>query len=169
MNWQGIDGWFTPQDATLYEYIVNKLPDGFSMLEVGAYKGRSTMCMIECLKKAGKKASIDIVDNFTGDIHIGFNDSYPDFIKNVDMDYIRQVYIGESPYISQNINQVYDFIFIDASHDYISVKKDILTWKHFLKPKGLIGGHDFQWASVHKAVTEIYPHPSVFGTCWLKE
>ena len=169
MNWQEIDGWFTPSDASLYKYVANKLPDGFSMLEVGAYKGRSTMCMIECLKKEGKKASIDVVDNFSGDQHIGYKDSYPDFKKNVDWDYIRQVYIGNSPFVSHNVNRSYDFIFIDASHDYESVKNDILTWNEHLNPNGLIAGHDYQWSSVRKAVDEIFLNLRVFGTCWLKE
>ena len=171
MNWQKVEGWFSERDATLYEYIASVMPDGFRMLEVGAYKGRSTLCMIDKCKKAGKKPLIDIVDNFEGDIHIGFNDSYADFMSNLrkDMDYIGNIYIGESPYISSNIPFYYDFIFIDASHDYHSVKADISTWKEFLNEGGMIGGHDYQWASVNKAVKEIFPKIKVFGTCWLIE
>jgi predicted O-methyltransferase YrrM len=50
-----------------------------------------------------------------------------------------------------------DFVFIDASHDYDSVKRDIKAWlPKVRKPNGIIAGHDYceVWPGVIKAVHE---------------
>lgn len=36
-----------------------------------------------------------------------------------------------------------DFVYIDARHDYASVKDDLLTWYGKLRPGGIIAGHDY--------------------------
>jgi len=54
-----------------------------------------------------------------------------------------------------------DFVFIDASHMYEEVKKDILAWTPKVKPKGWIMGHDYcpRWGGVMQAVNEIFDTP----------
>ena len=56
-----------------------------------------------------------------------------------------------------------DFVFIDAQHDYESVKKDIELWGPKVKPNGLLCGHDYQpnFPGVIKAANEI--NPTMFG------
>lgn len=53
-----------------------------------------------------------------------------------------------------------DFVFIDAQHDYESVKQDISTWKHKVKKGGILCGHDYddRFDSVRKAVDEAFPN-----------
>lgn len=36
-----------------------------------------------------------------------------------------------------------DFVYLDARHDYASVKEDIAFWYPKVKPGGVIGGHDY--------------------------
>ncbi len=47
-----------------------------------------------------------------------------------------------------------DFVFIDASHDYESVKKDIAAWEPKVKRGCLLCGHDINLEGVKKAVEE---------------
>lgn len=47
-----------------------------------------------------------------------------------------------------------DFVFIDADHQYESVKKDIMNWYFKIKPGGYICGHDIGQNRVRKAVEE---------------
>ena len=46
-----------------------------------------------------------------------------------------------------------DLVYIDACHTYKSVKQDILLWKDKCR---YIGGHDWDWEGVRKAVTESF-------------
>lgn len=55
-------------------------------------------------------------------------------------------------------DKYFDFVFIDAAHDYESVKADILAWMPKIKSGGWIMGHDYglDWPGVKKAVDEIF-------------
>ncbi len=60
-------------------------------------------------------------------------------------------------------NESLDFVFIDASHDYESVKKDILAWMPKIRPGGMLSGHDVHWEGVQEALNELVPGYSVTG------
>lgn len=58
-----------------------------------------------------------------------------------------------------------DFVFIDASHDYESVKADIAAWTPKVKPGGMVLGHDWnpeRFPGVIQAVTERFGQPQLF-------
>jgi predicted O-methyltransferase YrrM len=53
----------------------------------------------------------------------------------------------------------FDLIYIDAAHDYNSVKEDILTWLPKIKPGGYIAGHDYRYdpnIQVYEAVNDLF-------------
>lgn len=50
-----------------------------------------------------------------------------------------------------------DFVFIDADHNYESVKKDIIAWAPKVKLNGIICGHDTLLKGVKKAIDELVP------------
>jgi predicted O-methyltransferase YrrM len=47
-----------------------------------------------------------------------------------------------------------DFYFIDASHTYKNVVKDIVAWTPKLKPGGWMIGHDINYPSVDRAIKD---------------
>ena len=52
-----------------------------------------------------------------------------------------------------------DLVYIDAAHDYNSVKQDILTWLPKIKKGGFIAGHDYRYdpnIGVYEAVNDIF-------------
>jgi predicted O-methyltransferase YrrM len=63
-----------------------------------------------------------------------------------------------------------DSVYIDALHDYESVKADIMAWRPKLKPGGILAGHDYgpHAPGVVRAVDELIGKPSrVYGdTTW---
>jgi Methyltransferase domain len=68
-----------------------------------------------------------------------------------------------------------DFIYIDADHEYTSVRKDIAAWFPKVKNLGWIGGHDFSYfhEGVPRAVHDSFTfapgsYPLIFAdTSWL--
>jgi hypothetical protein len=46
-------------------------------------------------------------------------------------------------------------VFIDGSHEYEDVKRDIMAWKTRMKKTGLLCGHDISYPGVKKAVDEL--------------
>lgn len=61
-----------------------------------------------------------------------------------------------------------DMVFVDAAHDYESVRRDIQTAMRLLKPGGLLCGHDYSgsWPDVRRAVDELVPDRQVHHTIW---
>jgi hypothetical protein len=51
-----------------------------------------------------------------------------------------------------------DFVFLDAAHDYDSIKSDIIAWLPKVKIGGWIGGHDYTWnEGIRRACKELLP------------
>lgn len=58
-----------------------------------------------------------------------------------------------------------DFVFIDASHDYDSVRADIQAWLPKVRQGGMVLGHDWnpeRFPGVIQAVTERFANPMLF-------
>jgi len=67
---------------------------------------------------------------------------------------------GWSPAEAENFDDnFFDFIYIDAAHDYESVKADLGGWYGKLRSKGIFAGHDYDeqaWPGVFRAVNEFF-------------
>lgn len=52
----------------------------------------------------------------------------------------------------------FDCVFIDALHDYASVREDIAVWTPLVRPGGVLAGHDFnhKWPGVERAIAEAF-------------
>lgn len=62
----------------------------------------------------------------------------------------------------------FDLIFIDANHEYLHVKQDILAWLPKVRPGGLLAGHDYEpsismFSGVKQAVDEIFGNKIMLG------
>ena len=143
------------------------------MLEIGSYKGESTMMFAA----SGIFKEIHCIDP-----HIG-NEEANDILQE-DWENVKQEFKTNTRYFnnitlhsdfSYNIvdkfeDKYFDFIYIDASHEYEDVKKDIQLY--LPKTKYLIGGHDYQkeWPGVISAVNEILeqPHKIYSDESWIK-
>jgi SAM-dependent methyltransferase len=163
------EDWFTYPD--LYSSIPKKFGYGAKFVEIGCWKGRSLSYLAVETINADKNQRIYAVDHWNGSIeHLdpvssSFNPEllidqdwlYNLFLKNIEpvKDYVTP--IRES---SLNASRLFednslDFVFIDAAHDYQSVKNDILNWYPKVKKGGIIAGHDYgTWNEVTQAVDD---------------
>jgi len=174
-KWSDIPGWFNYGD--LYEEAANRLPVGGLCVEVGSWQGCSACYLASRLKELGKDATVFCVDQWSGlempDPSVSHCISVP-FLKKF-MDNVRECGLSDVivPIISDSDkaasrfeNASLDFIFIDASHDYASVKRDISVWLPKLKPGGTISGHDFHTDGVKKAVFEAFSGRNDYAKGW---
>lgn len=64
----------------------------------------------------------------------------------------------------------FDFVFIDASHEYVDVKADIAAWRSKVKPGGWILGHDYHpkdFRGVVRAVDEAFGKKAHLYDGWI--
>lgn len=171
------EDWFNYSD--LYQYVVSKFNSG-NFIEIGSWKGRSASFMAVEIANSQKDINFYCVDTWEGSIEhkdmecIKNSSLYQEFLNNTKpvshiIKPIRKTSIEAAKDFEDNY---FDFIFIDAAHDYESVKQDLLTWYPKLKNGGIFAGHDYApfWG-VYQAVNEwsskfnktVHQH----GACWV--
>lgn len=174
-----IHGWFDYE--AVYDQAVEDayetIPSVF--VEVGSWLGRSACYMAELIQISGKPITLYCVDHFEGsEEHKKFLSRkdislHDQFIENITKggftDVIKTI-SEQSVFASRhyfNFDSI-DFCFIDASHDYHSVKEDILAWRPKVKQGGILAGHDYSNAhpGVIKAVNEMVPNFHTIGSVW---
>jgi predicted O-methyltransferase YrrM len=163
--YHSIDGWFNFQK--LYRSQVERARNGAVFVEVGAYKGRSAAYMAVEIHNSGKQIDFHVVDVW---------DEHPYkevFIRNVAsrFPFVTVHHMGSVVAARKFPERSVDFIFIDGSHSYKNVKKDIFAWLPRMKPAGIMAGHDYvpHFDGVVRAVAEIFETVRMEGTSWVYE
>jgi cephalosporin hydroxylase len=149
---------------------VSKSRDGDTIVEVGSYKGQSALFMAEEIRNSGKAIYFFAVDHFKGSEEHSEKDFLNQFIVNVSpmSTWIRPV-VADSFTASKEFpdNHAF-FVFIDASHDYESVKADIEAWLPKVKKGGYLAGHDWHHEPIKRAVADTIGQVDEYvGDCWI--
>ncbi len=120
------------------------------IVEVGAFAGRSTMCLAQAIKDSGVPVKV-----ITIDISPGFVDSVTKWAAVFGLsDYIFTM-VGNSHTMSLEGIADVSMVFLDGDHGYESTKKDLERFGPKVIKDGYIVGHDFQsYEGVQKAFKE---------------
>jgi len=114
-------------------------------VEIGSYEGKSAICLAQGNKLVSKE-KVYSVDNFVGDPYVGRNPKMlQNFLKNIkEAGFEKHIEAikADSPQAAKNFNKPIRLLFIDASHDYGSVKKDFLAWFPHVASGGFVAFHD---------------------------
>jgi hypothetical protein len=174
-----IPGWFDWHD--LYRRMVRVAPDNAQFVEVGVWMGKSFCFLLNEARNTNKNIMFHAVDTFTGGEteqdevirRLGGSDKLlSQFVTNVRKQRYRNVKIHQKPSVeaaTSFADESLYFVFIDAAHDYKSVKDDIEAWTKKVIPGGIIAGHDYNsHVGVKKAVKESFKDFTVEGNCWVK-
>jgi hypothetical protein len=135
--------------------------------EVGSWAGRSAIIMAQ----AG--ARVTCVDTWEGSQNDDGCKAY-DGSRGRPLDVFRRntaglpiaAHVGKSPEAAGDFaDGEFDIVYLDAEHDYESVKADIEAW--LPKARHIIAGHDYHsFPGVRKAVEASLPGCSVMGNVW---
>lgn len=166
-----IEGWFDFME--IYDKAVTRAQDGAVFVEIGSWMGKSACYLAELIRKSGKKISFTCVDIW--------DDNWTDaafwaqickareagktlmqmFRDNLDRygvgEYVKSIKSDSSEGAKFFEDGTVDMVFIDASHEYEYVKRDLEAWWPKVKPGGIFAGHDFFYApGVRQAVEEFF-------------
>lgn len=142
------------------------------IIEVGSWKGASAIYMAKILKNIGHTDfEIVCVDTWLGSVEHWFDrvshdlfkiDIYQQFLSNVIHEGLTDII---TPFRIDSVNAaeyfriieaVPDFIYIDAGHDYLSVKNDLFLYSSLLKPGGHLVGDDWFHEPIKSAVYDTF-------------
>lgn len=160
-----IQGWMSEGECKWLRETAKKM---HSVVEIGSWKGKSTQALLQ-----GCPGLVYAVDTWKGSkeellgahAEATTSDIFKIFLANVrDFSNLR-VRQMQSHRAAKTIPNV-DMVFIDGSHLYESVKRDIEVW--LPKTLKLICGHDRQQDGVPKAVEEIFGETSFCENIWFK-
>ena len=137
-------GWLTLNEAK----ELQTLAANQQVLELGSYKGRSTVVMASTAKL------VVSVDWHKGDIHVASENTLEEFTQNI-KDYPNIVpFVGRfADVVPQLTAYQFDGVLVDGQHDFKSVQDD-MQLALSLKPKW-IAVHDWGVFAVKPAITEM--------------
>lgn len=146
------------------------------MIEIGSYMGESTM-MFASVNLFDK---IHAIEPFEGEEE--FNDLFDYGWEEVKNEYLLNTRYWDNIQLwedySYNVVDEFkessvDFIYVDGSHEYEDVKRDLELYLPKVKPGGFIAGHDYMeyFDGVQKAVFEVVGEPEkIFRDySWIKK
>jgi predicted O-methyltransferase YrrM len=153
--YQEIDGWFDFEE--LYREAVRRTPALGKMVEVGVYNGRSCFFLAVEAQNAQKGLDVVAVDRF--DHRPMALDDFSRLRREHGLADTLSLIVATSVQAARQFDDAtLDFVFIDADHEYESVKADIAAWWPKVKPGGILAGHDFapEFPGVMLAVREAF-------------
>jgi predicted O-methyltransferase YrrM len=152
--------------AVYYPWLAEQASTRKLIAEVGSWMGGSARAMAD--NTSGTVYCIDpwtVTPEMYGDSDYQAHKADPNwlfdgFTHNMEglTNYraVRMLSVQAAEFV-KNQGLKFDMIFIDACHEYESVKQDILAWRPLLADGGLFCGHDWGFQGVTQAVTELIP------------
>ncbi|MEO8558392.1 MAG: class I SAM-dependent methyltransferase [Rhodospirillales bacterium] len=168
-----LQGWGS--NHPVFERMIDQLKPRL-IVEVGSWKGASAIHMAQLMKQKGLSGEIVCIDTFLGSPEHWTNPEfrpglrlkhgqprlYDQFISNIVhsgmQDIITPFAISSTAaaVVLARANVRPELIYIDASHEYEDVKRDLELYWQLLAPGGVMLGDDFlpMWYGVIRAASE---------------
>lgn len=154
------EDWFN--FGEFYKEIVEHFSEGH-FVEVGCYKGRSSLFLAIEIANSNKNIKLDCIDIFDGNLFEIFQNNMS-VVKNYYSVYKLPSVEGAKLYKDKSL----DFVYLDACHLYECLIADINAWLPKIKSGGILAGHDYNhpvWPGVKTAVDELLGQNNIKITC----
>lgn len=158
-----LEGWFAEDEGLWYADLARAIPRGGTLVEVGAWKGRSASFAGPACMLAGVR--FVIVDHFAGS-RDAYAAAYAEQLAREDVRAVLEanlralgiahelLALGSVEAARRFAVHGVDAVFLDASHDGASVGEDLAAWWPRIRPGGSIAGHDFD-EDAHPALVAV--------------
>ena len=161
----GIEGWLHEDEALETFRSARDLEPrdgGLTIVEIGSWKGRSTIVLATALELSGHDGRVIAIDPHTGNVeHVRRwreVDTFEEFLANLDRAGVRgrveprrasshEAHVGVP-------DESVDLLFIDGSHEYEDVVADIDLWSSKLRAPATVIFNDSSWPGVYRALRE---------------
>jgi predicted O-methyltransferase YrrM len=165
--------WFTYPNV--YRLMVDKCEQSGTIVELGAWKGRSSAFLVVEAKNKSPNIKIEIVDTWLGseehtdEMKDNLYEKFKSNMARLDKLYKEhRMTTNEAAHLFED--ESLDGVFIDANHTYKAVKKDIADWMPKVRKGGVLAGHDYiqTFEGVVRAVNESITDFVIMEQCWVK-
>ncbi len=165
-----------------FKEVIVKHPS-HPILEIGAFKGDSTLHMATLLRNRSSVRDVEfyVVDTWKG------TPSEPDLMKAQEVEDLFPTFWKRMQHegVTRNMfpmqvtsdaaalyfKAMFSFVFIDGDHSYDQVYRDVSNYITKVCRGGVIAGHDYDWGTVRLAVRNAVKEfgefqIQTFGRCW---
>jgi len=166
-RWLTTTGFFDLEEAMALQALVKTLPPGAKVAELGTFQGRSSVALAGVLPPGGE---LHCVDHFEGAL-LQPGQTRPPVAETVRANLAaleaNLKLFGLTGRIKVHVSRTTDaaarfadaslhLIYVDAGHDYASVRADLAAWYPKLAPGGFLVCDDYEekWPGVIRAVDE---------------
>lgn len=124
----------------MWKLLCDEMPEGFSFLEIGCYKG-ATLSLIKLLRPDATVHGVSPLST---------EGNYPESDYKADINYIHEHFGLDKPNIFQGLSTekwviyavndlgTWDIIYIDGGHDYNTVTSDLTNYSPLVKVGGYL-------------------------------
>jgi predicted O-methyltransferase YrrM len=155
---KNIPGWFPTTNQETLEKLISE-HNIETVIEIGSFVGLSTVFFAERVKKVYAVDPFDAITRINylhGEMKVAAEKQYENFLENTkgfdNIEVLQMTSEKAADHLSMFLEA--DLIYIDGSHEYKDVKKDIEMW--FPRAVKILCGDDYteSWPGVRKAVDE---------------
>lgn len=158
-NVNKVEGWLNTPVVELLYRLSSNLTENSNLVEIGSWKGKSTVLLSLACPKSAKLYAIDPhIGSHEHKELFGKVDTYQEFLKNTSRNKecceiiaIRDKSINAIESVPEEI----DFLWIDGSHDYDDVKSDFELYFPKLRVGSYVAMHDYKWQGVKRFTWEL--------------
>lgn len=154
---KSIDGFLAKGDHLILNHLAKRCKGLGHVVEIGSYKGRSTVLLAEGLK--GNGFQVYAVDHHKGSIehqikgkNVSTFQEFKKNIKRMGVDHLVTPMVMTSKEAAKKFDKPIELLFIDGDHSRRSVEQDLKLWF----PKVIIGGtialHDNNWKGPRQVI-----------------
>lgn len=143
-----IEGWLTKKEGLFLYFAAQETGTSGDVVEIGSWKGKSTVCIAKGLQKCGK-GKVYAIDPHKGNVakqeSRDGRETFSAFTRTIGKVSVADVVVpvvATSRHASRHWHKSIRFLFIDGLHDYGSASEDFRLWQNHVSPGGMIAFHD---------------------------